>query len=71
MVMMLSGIILETEGHPKDTKKGTFSLQKVKKGTPDLTSPYVYSLFITALKIKASQRSLIVVTAFVTTKKLR
>ena len=35
--------------HPKDTKKGTFSLQKVKKNTPNLTYPYVHDLFTTFL----------------------
>ena len=38
---------------PKDTKKGTFSLQKIKKGTPILASPYLYSLF-TIVLIKQS-----------------
>ena len=32
--------------HPKDTKKGTFSLQKGKKGTPNLTSSWpLYNVF--------------------------
>ena len=31
--------------HPKDTKKGTFSFQKVKKRTPNLTYPFVQGLF--------------------------
>ena len=32
--------------HPKDTKKGTVSLQKVKKGTPNLTSSWpLYNVF--------------------------
>ena len=33
----------------KDTKKGTFSLQKVEKGTANLTSPYVHGLFTVVL----------------------
>ena len=46
----LTGVILETEGSVrKIQKKGTFSLQKVKKGTPDLTSPYVHDLFTVVL----------------------
>ena len=38
-----TGIILKTEGSVQKTqnKKGTFSLQKVKKGTPNLSSSYV------------------------------
>ena len=37
----VSGVILETEG--------TFFTTKVKKGTPDLTSPYVHDLFAIVL----------------------
>ena len=35
---------------PKDTKKDTFSLQKVKKGTPNLTYPYIHGLCTIFLK---------------------
>ena len=35
--------------HPEDTKKGTSSLKKVKKGTLNLTSLYVDSLFTIVL----------------------
>ena len=40
-----TGVILKTEGNVRRTpnKKGTFSLQKVKKGTPKLSSSYVLS----------------------------
>ena len=31
--------------HPEDAKKATFSLQNVKKGTPNLASLYVHILF--------------------------
>ena len=34
---------------PKDTKKRTFSLQKVKKSTPNLIYPYDHGLFTIAL----------------------
>ena len=45
--------------HPKDTKKGTFSLQKVKKGTPNLTSSWpLYNVFDkTNLKKKKKELS--------------
>ena len=33
----------------EDTKKDTFSLQKVKKGTPHLTYPYVHGLYTIVL----------------------
>ena len=36
--------------HPEDTKKGTFSLQKVERDTPNLTSPNVHSQFTIVLK---------------------
>ena len=34
---------------PKDTKKRTFSLQKVKKSTPNLIYPYDHGLFTIVL----------------------
>ena len=45
--------------HPKDTKKGTFSLQKGKKGTPNLTSSWpLYNVFDkTNLKKKELSRA--------------
>ena len=39
-----SEVILETEDSVR-YRRGTFSLQKVKKGTPNLIFPYAYSLF--------------------------
>ena len=43
---IISGIILETEGSIRKIQKRVFfQYKKVKKGTPNLTSPYVYSLF--------------------------
>ena len=33
----------------EDTKKGHFHNKKVKKGTPNLTSPYVHSFFTTVM----------------------
>ena len=45
-----SGVILETEGSIwKIQKNGTFSIQKVKKDTPNLTSRYVDSIFTIVL----------------------
>ena len=35
--------------HPEDTEKGIFHYSKVKKGTPNLTSPYVHRLFTIVL----------------------
>ena len=34
---------------PKDTKKALFHYKKVKKGTPNLTSPFIHSLFTIVL----------------------
>ena len=49
-MVFISGVILETVGSVrKIQKKGTFSLQKVKKGTANLTSPYVHGLFTVVL----------------------
>ena len=46
----ITGIILETEGSvQKILKRALFHYKKVKKGTPNLTSPYVYSLFTIVL----------------------
>ena len=43
-------IILEPEGNIwKIQKKGTFHDRIVKKGTPNLTFPYVHNLFINVL----------------------
>ena len=40
------GVILETEGSIQKLQKRTlFCHRKVKKGTPNLTSPYVHNLF--------------------------
>ena len=45
-----SGIILETAGRVwKIQKRALFSLQKIKKGTPNLISPYGHSLFMIVL----------------------
>ena len=47
-----TGIILETEGSVQKILKGAlFHYKKVKKGTPNLTPPYVHSLF-TIVSIK-------------------
>ena len=43
IVLALLGVILKTEDIT--TQKGDFFTTKNEKGTPDLTSPYVYSLF--------------------------
>ena len=41
-----SGVIVETEGNIwKMQKRESFHYKKVKKGTPNLTFPYVYSVF--------------------------
>ena len=41
-----SGVIVETEGNIwKMQKRETFHYKKVKKATPNLTSPYIYSLY--------------------------
>ena len=40
------GVILETEGSIQKTqKRALFHYKTVKKGTPNLTSPYVHGLF--------------------------
>ena len=45
-----SGVILETEGSIwKIQRRTLFHYKTVKKGTLNLTSPYVYGLFIIAL----------------------
>ena len=46
----LTGIILETEGSVrKIQKRALVHYKKIKKGTPNLTSPYVHSLFTIVL----------------------
>ena len=46
----LTGIILETVGGvQKIQKRALFHYKKVKKGTTNLTSPYIHSLFTTVL----------------------
>ena len=47
--MYYRGYFKNWEQHPEETKKATFSLQKVKKGTPNLSYPYVHSLFTIVL----------------------
>ena len=43
---MCTGVISETEGSIQKIQKGAIlHYRKVKKGTPNLTSPYVHSLF--------------------------
>ena len=44
-----SGVILETEGSAWKIQKGDFHYKKVKKGTNNLTSPYIHSIFTTVL----------------------
>ena len=45
-----TGVILETEGSIwKIQNRALFHYKKVKKGTPNLTSPYVHSLFTIVL----------------------
>ena len=45
-----AGIILETEGSVRKIQKRLlFHYKKVKKGNPNLTSPYVHSLIIIVL----------------------
>ena len=45
-----SGVILETEGSVrKIQKRALFQYKKVKKGTPNLTSPYIHSVFTIVL----------------------
>ena len=45
-----SGFILETEGSTqKIQRRALFQYKTVKKGTPNLTSPYVHRLFTVAL----------------------
>ena len=49
-VSIKSGVILETEGSvQKIQKKALFHYKKVKKSIPNLTSPYVHSLFTIVL----------------------
>ena len=44
------GVILETEDSVRKIQKGAlFHYKKVKKGTPNLTSPYVHSFFTLVL----------------------
>ena len=46
----ITGIILETEGSvQKILKRALVYYKKVEKGTPNLTSPYVHSLFTIVL----------------------
>ena len=46
------GVILETEGCVQKIQKGAlFQSKKVKKGNPNLTSPYVHSLTIVLIKL--------------------
>ena len=46
----ITGIILETEGSvQKILKRALFHYKKVKKCTPNLTSPYVHILFTIVL----------------------
>ena len=45
------GYFRNWERHPEDTKRALFYYKTVKKGTPNLTSPYVYSLFSTIVLI--------------------
>ena len=41
-----AGVIVETEGNVrKMQKRALFHHKKIKKDTPNLTSPYVHSLF--------------------------
>ena len=45
-----SGVILETEGSIQKMQKGHFfTSKKLKIGTPNLTSPYVHSIFTVVL----------------------
>ena len=45
-----TGVILETEGsYPEDTKRALFYFKKVKKATPNFTSPYVHNHFTIVL----------------------
>ena len=43
--------------HPEDTKKALFHNKKVMKGTPNLTSPSVHSLFTTVLIKQTSEKN--------------
>ena len=48
--LYIAGVILETEGSVwKIQKRALFHYNTVKKGTPNLTSPYVYGLFTIVL----------------------
>ena len=41
-----TGVIVETKGSVhKMQKRALFHYKKVKKGTPNLTSPYIYGFF--------------------------
>ena len=47
---MFTGVILESEGSvQKIQKRALFQYKKVKKGTPNLTSRYVHSIFTIVL----------------------
>ena len=52
--LKLPGVILETEGSIQKIQKG--ALFHYKKGTPNLTSHYVHSLFVIVLKSHQRQR---------------
>ena len=43
--------------HPEDTKKALFHNKKVIKGTPNLTSPSVHSLFTIVLIKQTSEKN--------------
>ena len=52
----ITGVIIRTKDYfrnwgqrPKGIKRALFHCKKVKKGTPNLTSPYVHSLFTVVL----------------------
>ena len=50
VMMSITMIILETEGSiQKIQKRVLFHYKKVKKGTPNLTSSYIHSLFTIVL----------------------
>ena len=51
------GIILETEGSIQKTqKRALFHYKTVKKGTPNLTYPYIHDLFTIVLIKQISEK---------------
>ena len=56
--LVQSGVILETVGSIwKVQKRALFQYKTVKKGTPNLTSPYIHGLFTIVLIKQLSEKN--------------